>query len=262
MSKRKITWGAWAVDQVTWQARAAVFGAIFILSIAGTAAVWETAWPVARYDALALLGVAALTIMFALGAHSTSDALPIGLVFALGVVLELYKIETGAWMYPEGSELAIGQKPLFVGFMYAAVASYLIRALRVKALEIRGMPPLFVAVLVGGLVYGAYFLPSQIWVRFGLIGLVTLVFWRATLRAPSGSWLPLPVALGLAASLIWVAENIGTFSGTWAYPNDGALGLVTLSKLGAWYLLLSVCFIVVFESRRCATRRWVHTNDA
>jgi uncharacterized membrane protein YoaT (DUF817 family) len=32
---------------------------------------------------------------------------------------------------------------------------------------------------------------------------------------------------------IWVAENVGTFTQTWAYPGQGQFDLVSLGKLGS-----------------------------
>jgi uncharacterized membrane protein YoaT (DUF817 family) len=45
---------------------------------------------------------------------------------------------------------------------------------------------------------------------------------------------------------VWLAENIGTFTRTWAYP-DQAHGwhMVSIQKMGAWGLLLVISFVVV-----------------
>lgn len=58
----------------------------------------------------------------------------------------------------------------------------------------------------------------------------------------------MPLLLGwfLVALFIWGAENIGTFSRAWLYPGqkDG-WHPVSPSKLGAWYLLMIVSFVMV-----------------
>ena len=50
----------------------------------------------------------------------------------------------------------------------------------------------------------------------------------------------------LVALFIWFAENIGTFAAAWVYPNqrDGWT-LVSLAKLGSWYLLMMLSFVLV-----------------
>jgi uncharacterized membrane protein YoaT (DUF817 family) len=57
--------------------------------------------------------------------------------------------------------------------------------------------------------------------------------------------MPLPVAAGLAAMALWVAENVGTATGTWLYSGQMPGQWVSLGKLGSWYLLLYVAFATV-----------------
>jgi uncharacterized membrane protein YoaT (DUF817 family) len=57
--------------------------------------------------------------------------------------------------------------------------------------------------------------------------------------------MPLPVAAFLSALALWVAENVGTATGTWLYSGQTSGGMVSLAKLGAWYLLLYVAFVTV-----------------
>ena len=58
--------------------------------------------------------------------------------------------------------------------------------------------------------------------------------------------MPLLVGWGLVALFIWFAENIGTFARAWTYPsqNDG-WHMVGLEKLGSWYLLMIISFVLV-----------------
>ena len=58
----------------------------------------------------------------------------------------------------------------------------------------------------------------------------------------------MPLLLGwlLVALFIWFAENLGTFARAWTYPDqDGAWRMVSPMKLGAWYLLMYISFILV-----------------
>ena len=58
----------------------------------------------------------------------------------------------------------------------------------------------------------------------------------------------MPMLLGfvLVAIFIWFAENIGTFTATWTYPQQAAEWRpVSLAKLGSWYLLMMLSFVLV-----------------
>ena len=58
----------------------------------------------------------------------------------------------------------------------------------------------------------------------------------------------MPILLGffLVALFIWFAENIGTLSQAWIYPNqrDG-WAMVPATKLVAWYLLMIISVVLV-----------------
>jgi uncharacterized membrane protein YoaT (DUF817 family) len=58
----------------------------------------------------------------------------------------------------------------------------------------------------------------------------------------------MPLLLGflLVALFIFAAENIGTWSRAWLYPSQHAGWTpVSPAKLGAWYLLMIVSFVLV-----------------
>ena len=58
--------------------------------------------------------------------------------------------------------------------------------------------------------------------------------------------MPLLLGFGLVAVFIWLAENIGTFTAAWMYPNQRfGWSLVSLGKLGAWFLLMIVSYALV-----------------
>ncbi|MFM7334202.1 MAG: DUF817 family protein, partial [Tabrizicola sp.] len=65
-------------------------------------------------------------------------------------------------------------------------------------------------------------------------------------------WMPLPVAAVLSAFALWVAENVGTATGTWIYSGQIKGELVSFAKLGSWYLLLYVAFVTVTLVTRSA----------
>ena len=75
--------------------------------------------------------------------------------------------------------------------------------------------------------------------------------WRAERR------MPLLLGWFLVALFIWFAENLGTFAHAWTYPSQlHGWSLVSPMKLGAWYLLMYISFVLVapVHCRRTPTR--------
>jgi uncharacterized membrane protein YoaT (DUF817 family) len=96
-------------------------------------------------------------------------------------------------------------------------------------------------------------------VRLGLFVVVALMFGRSwvhyrvwQLRRP----MPLLLGLFLVALFIWFAENIGTLTRTWLYPNQHvAWSMVSLGKLSSWFLLLIISYVMVAAVNRPAPYR-------
>ncbi|MDP2080781.1 MAG: DUF817 family protein [Pseudotabrizicola sp.] len=59
-------------------------------------------------------------------------------------------------------------------------------------------------------------------------------------------------AAGASSLALWVAENVGTATGTWLYASQMPGQWVSLGKLGSWYLLLYVAFVTVTLVTRAA----------
>lgn len=58
--------------------------------------------------------------------------------------------------------------------------------------------------------------------------------------------MPLLLGFVLVALFIWIAENVGTFAAAWTYPDQrGGWRPVGPGKLGAWYLLMLLSFVLV-----------------
>ncbi len=58
--------------------------------------------------------------------------------------------------------------------------------------------------------------------------------------------MPLLFGWFLVALFIWFAENIGTYTSTWIYPNQThQWQMVSVSKLVSWYLLILLSFVLV-----------------
>jgi uncharacterized membrane protein YoaT (DUF817 family) len=58
--------------------------------------------------------------------------------------------------------------------------------------------------------------------------------------------MPLLLGFALVAVFIWIAEYSGTFTAAWMYPHQrAAWSLVSLGKLGAWFLLMIISYVLV-----------------
>jgi uncharacterized membrane protein YoaT (DUF817 family) len=91
-------------------------------------------------------------------------------------------------------------------------------------------------------------------IRLLLFAAMGLLFWRTRVWFRvwrEDRWMPLLVGWLLVALFIWFAENIATFSRAWLYPSqkDG-WHLVSPAKLGAWYLLMYISFVLVAAVHR------------
>jgi len=203
-----------------------------------------------RYDFLTLSAVMIQIAMLALRLESPREALVICAFHLIGTIMELFKTHAGSWVYPEASLLHIGAVPLFSGFMYAAVGSYIARVWRIFDFGFSRYPPVWATVLLASAIYVNFFahhwLPD---VRIALFVAAILLFgrtwiWFTPWREPRR--MPLLLGFFLVALFIWLAENIGTFANAWTYPSQRhGWEMVSLMKLGAWYLLMIISFVLV-----------------
>jgi uncharacterized membrane protein YoaT (DUF817 family) len=93
--------------------------------------------------------------------------------------------------------------------------------------------------------FAHHFLPD---IRVGLFAATVMLYARTRIWFRIHDhhwWMPLPVAALFAALALWIAENVGTATGTWIYSGQLPGELVGFGKLGSWYLLLYVAFVTV-----------------
>jgi len=134
--------------------------------------------------------------------------------------------------------------------MYAAVGSYLARVWRIFDFHYDRFPPLWVQGLLALAIYVNFFTHHYtIDIRNGLFLISFLLYGPCIVWfRPDRSRRPMPLVMGfgLVALFIWFAENIGTFARAWAYPGqETGWQMVSLSKYGAWYLLMIISFVMV-----------------
>ena len=244
------------------QGWAALFGILFVCALMLTKAVWSDDWVISRYDGLLIFAV--LTqVIFVWTRLETWDEVKVIFLFHLtGTVMEVFKLAQGSWDYPETGFFEIAGVPLFTGFMYACVGSYIARVIRIFRMVFAPYPPFWTTVVLALAIYANFFLHHFVVdIRNGLFLATILLFWRTRIwfyPARTPRWMPLPVAAFLSAFFLWIAENVGTFTRTWVYAGQGHFDLVSLGKLGSWYLLLYVSFVTVTLVMRDALRAAPH----
>lgn len=238
------------------QGWACLFGGLLLAAIIATKLVWQADWPIHRYDALFLFAIATQALFLWLRLETWVEARVILLFHVTGTAMEWFKVHAGSWAYPEPGIFRILDVPLFSGFMYASVGSYMARVIRIFDMRFAPYPPFWLTVLLAAAIYvnffAHHFLPD---IRIALFVATVLIFGRTRIwfRIHDHDWwMPLPLAAFLSSFALWLAENIGTATGTWLYNGQSPDHIVSFAKLGSWYLLLFVAFVTVTLVTRAA----------
>ena len=232
------------------QAWACAFGAALLAVLLVARLVYPDDAVLARNDALTIAAVLLQVVMVVARLETLRELRVILLFHIVGTVMELFKTDVGSWAYGDDGVLRIGAVPLFSGFMYAAVGSYMVRVFRLFDLRFTRYPPRWMTGILAGLIYLNFFTHHFVWdARWVLLALVALLWgpcimhvriFRARLR------MPILLSFAGVALFIWVAENLATWADAWTYP-DQADGWqpVSLSKVVSWFLLMIISVVLV-----------------
>lgn len=249
------TRGAWARAVefgvfVLKQAWACVFGAAFLVVVLAAKLWYPDDAALARNDALTIAAVLIQVAMVAGRLETLRELRVVVLFHIVGTVMELFKTDVGSWMYAADGILRLGGVPLYSGFMYAAVGSYMVRVYRLFDLRFSRYPRRWLTAVVAALIYVNFF--SHHWIvdlRWILLLAVVVLWARTTMhfRFFRGTFrMPLLLAFAGVALFIWLAENIATYAGAWLYPSQvGGWHPVDASKLSSWFLLMIVSVVLV-----------------
>ena len=225
-----------------------LFGAAMLSLMIATHFVWPQHAPLYRYDFLLLCALVIQGLMLWTRLESLDEMKVILLYHAIGTAMEVFKTHVGSWIYPEPSLFHIGGVPLFTGFMYGSVGSFIARAIRVFDMRFSNYPSLWTTCGLAIAIYINFFSHHYIWDLRNVIFVAaaalyarTFVFFRVDERIHS---MPFLLAGTLTSFFLWLAENIGTYTHTWSYPGRG-WHLVSIQKMGAWGLLLIISFVTV-----------------
>lgn len=239
------------------EARACLFAGLFFFALFASHKLRGLGLP--RYDLLLLIAVGIQVWMLQAGLETWDEFRAILVFHVIGLALELFKTSVGSWSYPEFAYTKFFGVPLYSGFMYAAVASYVIQAWRLLDLRVERHPPYWMAAAIAIAVYANFFTHHFIGdYRWYLIALACGLYARTMVvfrPYDVERRMPLVLAFVLIGFFIWVAENISTFYGAWRYPNQiGAWAMVHVGKWSSWSLLAMMTFIIVVELKHIKAR--------
>ncbi len=242
------------------QARACLFPGIFISIL--LLSTYVPLFGFARYDFIFVAAVLAQVALVALGIETRDEVLTLCAFHLLGVVLEVFKTNPaiGSWSYPEQGFFEVFGVPLYSGFMYASVASYMCQAWRLLDLDLKNYPPYVLSVPLSIGIYlnffTHHFIPDLRWILAAGVFVVffwTRVLFTATNRRRS---MPLVVSFLFIGFFVWIAENLSTYLGAWTYPDQaGGWEVVSLQKISSWCLLVIVSFVIVADLKHARAER-------
>ena len=232
------------------QASACLFGGLMVALLLASWRWYPADAPLARYDFLTLAALAIQLILLLSRLESIEEARVILLFHVVGTLMELFKTSIGSWEYPEPSLLRLGGVPLFSGFMYASIGSYLARVWRLFDFRFTRHPPFRATVVLAGAIYLNFFthhyLPDIRALLFVALAWLFGPCWVHFRVRRAHRRMPLLLGFALVALFIWFAENVGTLSKAWLYPAQRhGWHMVPLGKLGAWLLLMVISYVMV-----------------
>lgn len=232
------------------EARSCLFAGLFFIAVFSIPR--HGLFHIPRYDVLLIIALLVQVWMVWSKLESVDELKAITLFHAVGFALEAFKTSSsiGSWAYPDFAYTKIAGVPLFSGFMYAAIGSYIIQAWRLLGLRITHHPPYWMAGCIALIIYANFFTHHYIgdfrWYIaacvLGLYARSTVIFrpWDRDRK------MPLLLAFILIGFFIWLAENISTFFNVWKYPNQlGAWSAVHVGKWSSWSLLVIMTFTIV-----------------
>jgi len=235
----------------TWiELQCCSFAIVVFAGLAVTSVLWKAFdIPVARYDVLLILVVLAQVLFLAFRLETWRELLVICVFHLLGLGLEVFKVAVGSWRYPDPGWATVAGVPLFAGFMYASVGSYICQAFRrfdLRVTRYHWLPVGVLAVLAYANFFTHHWWPDvRVWLAFGFL-LTTL---RSRVWFTVGVqryWMPVWLSFLLIGFFLWVAENAGTFLDAWRYPHqEQGWAMVHTGKLGSWALLVALSFVLV-----------------
>ncbi|MFC4651828.1 DUF817 family protein [Lactococcus nasutitermitis] len=245
------------------QFQSAIFGITIILSLAVTEIIHIPA--ISRYDLMFIIVVLIQLVLLVTRYEQPFDLIPIMVFHILGMLLEIFKVHQGSWSYPGAGFLKIASVPLYSAFMYSAIGSYIVRAIKVFDLQAKNWPKIGWTLLSATLIYLNFFTDTfHFDYRIVLYLLIMIAFWRTkftfVLRERRHE-MPAILSFFLIGLFIYFAENIGSYFSAWRYSYQlSHWRLVDAGKISSWSLLIIVSIILVIELQRYFSKKLTVKN--
>jgi len=239
------------------QAVSCIFPVLIFLSLALST---QLHTGIARYDMLLIICIVVQMIMYKTGLETRDEVYVITLFHLVGLVLELHKVHRGSWSYPEEAYTKIWGVPLYAGFMYASVGSYICQAWRNLDLDTTNWPRDGYAWIAGAAIYLNFFsnawIPDlRLYITLGLVFIFRRTYFRFRLQQYMYRMHAL-LSFVVIGFFIWLAENVATFYGAWRYAYQHAgWKMVSVHKITSWSLLVIVSIILVGQLKRIKENR-------
>lgn len=234
------------------QAWACLFGGLLLFFVLLTHYWYPFQHLIYRYDFLFLIAILIQVFLLLCKLETLKEARVIIIFHLVATGMEIFKTSSliGSWHYPEPAVFKIANVPLFAGFMYSAVGSYIARIWKEFNFQFSCYPDILISFTLSLLIYinffTHHFIPDGRWL---LIFASILIFGRSQLYFTihhKARKMPLVIGWLLVAVFIWFAENIATLANVWLYPfQSNAWHPVSYQKIIAWYLLIIISFALV-----------------
>lgn len=184
--------------------------------------------------------------------ESAGEVLVISMFHLLGLAMEIYKVSKGSWSYPEFAYSKVYGVPLYSGFMYASVGSFVCQAWRWFGLRVEKWPGIVAAVFISTAIYLNFFTHHYIYdFRWIITILLLTIFWKTKFVFTSTHAerrIPMVLTFLLIGFFIWVGENIATFLGAWKYASQHeGWRMVSTGKISSWFLLVVLSIVIVVQ---------------
>lgn len=217
-----------------------------------------------RYDFLLILCIGMQAFMYFTKMESGNELLVITMFHVLGIVMEIYKVQKGSWSYPEFAYTKFYGVPLYSGFMYASVGSYVCQAWRWFDLKIENWPGIALAGFIAMAIYLNFFTHHYIYdFRWIITVLLTIIFWKTKVLFNTNNVvrkMPLVLSFLLIGFFIWIGENIATYLGAWKYASQHeGWKMVSLGKISSWFLLVVLSIVIVIQLKFIRNRKTIFT---
>jgi len=232
------------------QAKAAIFGGVLLIALLVTK--YISVPGIYRYDLLFIIAIITQVILILTKNEEPKEILVIAIFHICAMTMELFKTSpaVGSWAYPEPAIFAIGSVPLFTGFMYSAIGSYIARSWRINHFEFKNLPSKPKLLTIGILIYANFFTNHFIYdLRYLLFAYLLALFWKTKFYVDLSHrrYQVHPLLTNfLFAFVIWMAEQAGTFARAWIYPNQAdGWHPVSFHMFTSWYMLLIFSFVLI-----------------